>query len=186
VKTRSLSYGSTPQDPSDLEVINPLRGPDHFLGSGIRFNASEMSERRLYPEKPVVGVGALISDGERYLLIKRASEPDAGFWSVLGGLVEVGEKAEDAAVREAKEETGLDVEVVELLGVVDKIVRDDGGVKYHFVIVDYLATVKEGALTPASDALDAVWVAPEEFPRFELSPTLVELLKEVGIYPESC
>jgi 8-oxo-dGTP diphosphatase len=143
-----------------------------------------MSERRLYPEKPIVGVGALIQDGERYLLIKRAAEPDAGFWSIPGGLVEVGEKAEDAAVREAKEETGLDVEVVELMGVVDKIVRDeDSLIKFHFVIVDYLVTPKGGSLRAASDALEARWVKAEEISSYELSPTLVPLLRRLGLYP---
>ncbi len=143
-----------------------------------------MSKRRLYPEKPIVGVGALIQDGERYLLIKRAAEPDAGFWSIPGGLVEVGEKAEDAAVREAKEETGLDVEVVKLLGVVDKIVRDDNSlIKFHFVIVDYLVTPKGGSLRAASDALEAKWVKSEEIPGYEISPTLVPLLRRLGLYP---
>jgi len=143
-----------------------------------------MSKRRLYPEMPIVGVGALIQDGERYLLIKRAAEPDAGFWSIPGGLVEVGEKVEDAAVREAKEETGLDVEVVELLGVVDKIVRDeDSRIKFHFVIVDYLVTPKGGSLRAASDALEARWVKAEEIPGYEISPTLVPLLRRLGLYP---
>ncbi len=144
-----------------------------------------MSSRRIYPEKPMVGIGVLIRDGNRYLLIKRAAEPDAGLWSIPGGLVEVGERAADAAVREASEETGLDIEIVNILGVVDKMVRDeDSRIKYHFVIVDYLASPKGGLLKPSSDALDACWVKAEEFPRFELSPTLVELLKRVGIYPE--
>lgn len=142
-----------------------------------------MSRRRLYPEKPVVGVGVLIRNGDRYLLIKRAADPDAGLWSIPGGLVEVGERAEESAIREAREETGLDVEVIEALGVVDKILRDEESrVKYHFVIVDYLATIKEGTLKPASDAVDAHWVRAEEFPSYELSPSLVELLKRVGLY----
>jgi len=144
-----------------------------------------MSNRRLYPEKPMVGVGVLIRDGDRYLLIKRAADPDAGLWSIPGGLVEVGEKAVESATREAQEETGLDVEVVEILGVVDKIVRDEEfRIKYHFVIVDYLAVPTGGSLIPASDALDARWVVPEEITGYELSPTLVELLKRVSIYPE--
>lgn len=148
--------------------------------------ATEMSKRRLYPERPVVGVGALIQDGDRYLLIKRAAEPDAGFWSVPGGLVEVGEKAEDAAVREAKEETGLDVEVVELLGVVDKIVRDeDSLIKFHFIIVDYLVRPKGGSLRAASDALEAIWVKAEEIPAYDLSPTLIPLLRRLSLYPDA-
>ena len=145
-----------------------------------------MSRRRLYPEKPMVGVGVLIRDSDRYLLIKRAAEPDAGLWSIPGGLVEVGERAVEAAVREAKEETGLDVEIEEVLGVVDKIVRDDDSrIRFHFVIVDYMATRKGGSLEASSDALDARWVRADEFPGYELSPTLVELLKRVNLYPGS-
>lgn len=144
-----------------------------------------MGSRRLYPEKPIVGVGVLIRDEERYLLIKRAAEPDAGLWSIPGGLVEVGEKVAEAAVREAREETGLEIGIIDVLGVVDKIMRDGTDkVKYHFVIVDYLAALKGGSLEPASDALDARWVKAEEFPNYELSPTLVELLKRVNLYPE--
>jgi 8-oxo-dGTP diphosphatase len=144
----------------------------------------DMTRRRLYPERPMVGVGILIRRGDRYLLIKRAADPDAGLWSIPGGLVEVGERAADAAVREAREETGLDVEVVEILGVVDKIIREGGRVKFHFVIVDYLAEPRGGALEASSDALDAVWVGAEDFPRYELSSTLVELLRRVGLYSE--
>jgi len=144
-----------------------------------------LSRRRLYPDTPMVGVGVLIRDGDRYLIVKRAAEPDAGLWSIPGGLVEVGERASDAAIREAKEETGLDVEIVDLLGVVDKIVRDEASrVKFHFVIVDYLAEPRGGSMKAASDALDACWVKAEELPDYELSPTLVELLRRVGIYPE--
>ena len=145
-----------------------------------------MGSRRLYPEKPMVGVGVLIRDGERFLLIRRAADPDAGLWAIPGGLVEVGEKAADAAVREAQEETGLEVEVADVLGVVDKIVKDEAlRVKYHFVIVDYLASPKGGSLMPASDALDARWVRAEDFQNYELSPTLIDLLKKIGLHRES-
>ena len=144
----------------------------------------DMSGRRLYPEKPLVGVGVLIQDGDRYLLIKRASEPDAGLWSVPGGMVELGERAAEAAKREVMEETGLDVEIVEVLGVVDKIVEGDGDrIKFHFVIVDYLAHPVGGSLEASSDALDARWVKAEDFRDSEMSPTLVELLKRIGLYP---
>lgn len=133
----------------------------------------------------MVGVGVLIRDGDRYLIVKRAVEPDAGLWAIPGGLVEVGERAADAAMREAKEETGLDVEITGILGVVDKIVRDeDSRIKYHFVIVDYLATPTGGSMRAASNALEARWVKAEELPGYKLSPTLVELLRQVGIYPE--
>lgn len=144
-----------------------------------------MSGRRLYPKKPLVGVGVLIRDGGRYLLIKRAADPDKGLWSIPGGMVEIGERTQDAAVREAKEETNLDVEVVEVLDVVDKIIRDeDRRIKYHFVIVDYLAKFVGGELKASSDALDARWVKPEEFREYDLSPTLVLLLRRIGLYKD--
>lgn len=143
-----------------------------------------MSRRRLYPEKPMVGVGVLIREGDRYLLIKRAAEPDAGLWSIPGGLVEIGERGKEAAVREAEEETGLRVEIERVLGVVDKIIRDKASrIKYHFVIIDYLAKPRGGSLRAMSDALEARWVRDEELTDYELSPTLVELLKRVDLYP---
>ena len=144
-----------------------------------------MSRRRLYPERPLVGVGVLIREGDRYLMVKRGAEPDAGLWSIPGGLVEVGERTSDAAVREAREETGLDVDIVDVLGVVDKIVRDEARrVKYHFVIIDYLGEPRGGSMRAASDALEARWAKAEELPGYELPPTLVELLKRVDIYPD--
>jgi len=141
---------------------------------------------RLYPGSPIVGVGVLIEEDGRYLLVKRAAEPDAGLWSIPGGLIEVGEKAADAAVREALKETGLSVEIMNRVDVVDKIVQDDDGdVRYHFIIIDFLARPLSGEMKPMDDALDAAWAAPEDFIKYELTPTLVELLKRIGIYPES-
>jgi 8-oxo-dGTP diphosphatase len=143
-----------------------------------------LSPGRLYPERPMIGVGVLIRKGEEYLMIKRASEPDKGLWSVPGGMVELGEKAEEAAVREAEEETGLTVEILEDLGVVDKIVRDESGrVKYHFVIIDYLAEPFSGEMHHHDDALDASWVNPRDFRKYQMSPTLVELLQRLNLYP---
>src|SRR4030067_637782 len=102
---------------------------------------------RLYPERPIVGVGVLIEKDGRYLLIRRAADPDKGMWSVPGGLVEVGERVRDAALREALEETGLRVELVDRLGVVDKIMRDDEGrVRDHFIIVQFLARIVGGGV----------------------------------------
>jgi len=141
---------------------------------------------RLYPGRPIVGVGVLIEEDGRYLLVKRAAEPDAGLWSIPGGLIEVGEKAADAAVREALEETGLSVEIMNQVDVVDKIVRDDDGdVRYHFIIIDFHARPLSGEMRPMDDALDAAWAAPEDFIKYELTPTLVELLKRIGIYPRA-
>ena len=117
-------------------------------------------------------------------MIERAAEPDAGMWSIPGGLVEVGEKAADTAVREAMEETGLTIEIVDRIGVVDKIVRDaEGEVKYHFIIIDFLAKPLNGDVTPMDDALDAVWVTPDRFTRYNLTQTLIELLRDLGLNP---
>jgi len=140
--------------------------------------------RRLYPGRPIVGVGVLIEEDGRYLLVKRAAEPDAGLWSIPGGLIEVGERAEEAAAREALEETGLTVEMLGRIDVVDKIVRDpDGDVRYHFIIIDFLARPLGGEMRAMDDALDAVWVTPGEFTGYQLTPTLVELLKRMRLYP---
>lgn len=141
-----------------------------------------MSSRRVYPKKPLVGVGILIRQGDKYLLIQRAAEPDKGLWSVPGGMIEIGERSTEAAVREVYEETGLAVEILRILDVIDKIIMDENKVKFHFVIVDYIAEYKSGTLKASSDALNARWVTAEEFRDYELSPTLMVLLKKIGLY----
>ncbi len=146
-----------------------------------------MSDKRLYPERPMVGVGVLISDKDRYLIVKRGKDPNSGLWSIPGGLVEIGERVSEAAVREVKEETGLDVNLVRVIGVVDKIIRDgDSNVKYHFVIIDYLAEQRTGILKAASDALEAKWVKADELTRYDLTPSLVELLIGCGYIRNDC
>jgi len=143
-----------------------------------------MSRRREYPTRPITGVGVMIRDGERYLLIKRAANPDKGLWSVPGGLVEVGERIEDAALREAMEETCLEVELVERLGVVDKIELDDEGeVYYHFVIIQYLADMVSGEMCPMDDALEAEWVTLDQLKDYNLTNSLKDFLIEIGMYP---
>lgn len=139
--------------------------------------------RREYPFRPIVGVGILIKHGEEYLLIRRAAEPDRGLWTIPGGLVEVGERVKEAAVREAREETGLEVEIRDTLDVIDKIVRDEEDrVKYHFIIVDFLAVPKGGVMKASSDALEARWVRREEFRRYPLTETFKLLLRRIGLW----
>ena len=126
----------------------------------------------------------MIRDGERYLLIKRAANPDKGLWSVPGGLVEVGERIEEAALREAIEETCLEVELVKRLGVVDKIELDEQGkVYYHFIIIQYLADVLGGEMCPMDDALEAEWVTLDQLKDYELTNSLKDFLIEIGMYP---
>ena len=144
-----------------------------------------MSPKREYPTFPIVGVGVLIQKEDEYLLIKRAANPDKGLWSVPGGLVEVGERAVDAAVREALEETGMVVDVRERLGVVDKIEYDDEGrVRYHFVILQFLAYPVRGVMKPMDDALDAVWVTREQLRDYEITGSLKRFLLDIGLYPD--
>lgn len=118
---------------------------------------SKFDGSRHRPTRPFAAVGAVvINDQDQVLLIKRGKPPRKGEWSLPGGAIEVGETIEMAVVREVKEETGLDVVVQKWLMNVDSVMRDeDGTVAYHYVLLDYLATVKGGALAPASDALDA-------------------------------
>ena len=143
-----------------------------------------MSRRREYPTRPIVGVGVMIRDVDKYLLIKRAANPDKGMWSVPGGLVEVGERHQDAAIREALEETCLKVEIVERLGVVDKLEYDkEGKVFYHFIIIQFLADVIGGEMCPMDDALDAVWVTLDQLKDYELTKSLKDFLIEIEMYP---
>jgi 8-oxo-dGTP diphosphatase len=95
--------------------------------------------KREYPDSPLVGVGAIIIEDGRVLLVKRGHPPLEGEWSIAGGVLELGETLREAAVREAREETSLTVEPAELLGVYDRVLRDDSGrTLYHYVLVDFL------------------------------------------------
>ncbi|MCC6161908.1 MAG: NUDIX hydrolase [Acidobacteria bacterium] len=114
--------------------------------------------QRLYPSRPIVGVGGVIVDGDRVVLIKRKYEPLALRWSIPGGTLEVGESLEDGVARELREETGLAVQVGAVIEVFDRILHDeDGRVKYHFVLVDYLCVPVSGTLMPGDDVSDAEW-----------------------------
>ena len=115
--------------------------------------------KRVYPDQPVVGVGAVIIKGSTIALIKRGNEPAKGKWTIPGGLVELGESTEDAVIRETKEETGLEVANPRLMDVVSNVDFDDSGkIKYHYVIIDYLVHVRAGKADAASDAVELLWV----------------------------
>jgi len=125
---------------------------------------------RKYPDRPIVGVGAVIIDGDRVLLVKRAHEPLKGEWSLPGGAVEVGESLEAALLREVREETCLDVTVGPVVEVLDRIGRDaNDRVEYHFVIVDYLCRVAGGTATCGSDAEDVEWARRDDLARYRLT-----------------
>ena len=118
---------------------------------------------REYPDRPIVGVGAVVIENGRILLVRRASPPRVGQWSLPGGAQEIGETYAEACAREVREETGLEIEILGLIDVVDSIARDDSGqVKYHYLLVDLLARPSGGTLKAGSDVADVRWFAPEE------------------------
>jgi 8-oxo-dGTP diphosphatase len=130
--------------------------------------------KREYPESPLVGVGAVIVDGhgeeKRVLLIRRGTPPLLGEWSLPGGVLECGETLRDAVAREAREETGLVVETGEMLGVYERVIRtDDGRVRYHYVLIDFLCRRTGGDLKAGSDAADVQWFTRDELPALNLA-----------------
>jgi len=136
--------------------------------------------KRLYPKKPLIGVGAVIVCNGRILLEKRKGEPGKGKWSIPGGLVELGERAEQTVIREVREETNLEVENPELIDVVDSITFDeDGRIKYHFVIIDYFVKLKGGTVKAADDAAELKWVPFSEVEKYDLTRTFKEFFERI-------
>jgi 8-oxo-dGTP diphosphatase len=135
--------------------------------------------KREFPDLPLVGVGAIIIDGDRVLLVKRAHPPIQGQWSIPGGVLEVGEMVREAAVREAREETGLIVEPGELLGVYDRILRDaERRVQYHYVLIDFLCRPAGGELLAASDAAEVQWFGRKELHPLQLAEDTSEVIQK--------
>jgi ADP-ribose pyrophosphatase YjhB (NUDIX family) len=135
--------------------------------------------KREFPEIPLVGVGAIIIEDARLVLVKRAHPPLQAEWSIPGGVLEVGELMRQAAVREAREETGLTVEPGELLGVYDRIVRDaDERVQYHYVLIDFLCRRVAGDLAAASDAAEVRWFGQEELAVLNLAEDTLDVIQK--------
>jgi len=137
--------------------------------------------RREYPSHPIVGVGAVIVQDGRLLIVKRGVEPGKGKWSIPGGAVDLGEDVRDAVVREAKEECGLDIKIIEdrPMDAVDSIFIDkEGRFKYHYVLFQFLVHPKGGTLKPSSDVLDAKWVPLEEVEKYDLTKSFRVFFKK--------
>ncbi len=135
--------------------------------------------KRDYPDRPIIGVGAVIVSGDRALLVRRATEPLKGEWSVPGGMLELGEKLRDGAAREAFEETGLKVEVGDVLDVFDSIfIDDEGRTQYHYVLIDYLCRPQPGEAVPGSDVSEVLWVAESHLAAMNLRASIAQVVRK--------
>lgn len=145
-----------------------------------------MASSREYPERPVVGVGGVIIEQGRALLIRRGSEPLRGEWSIPGGTLELGETLETGVTRELREETGLETRVLELIEVFDRIFTAEGKIasdtekhpRYHFVIVDYLCERLGGEARAGSDVTDVAFAGEDELPQYHLTETALRILRK--------
>jgi mutator protein MutT len=132
---------------------------------------------REFPDRPIVGVGGVVVQDGQVLIVKRAHEPRKGEWSLPGGIVELGETLVEALKRELKEETGLEVDVGDVVEVFDRVHRLDGRIQYHFVIVDYLCRPIGGTLCASDDAEDVAWVASGEIERYGVNEFAARVIR---------
>jgi 8-oxo-dGTP diphosphatase len=139
--------------------------------------------RREYPDAPIIGVGAVVIDDGKVLLVRRGQEPLKGEWSLPGGALELGETLREGVVREVLEETGLTVVPVAIVEVLDRITLGEatGRVRYHYVLVDFLCEVAGGTVRGGSDAEEARWVPREELHEqgcYRLAPVTVRVIEK--------
>ncbi len=144
---------------------------------------------RDYPERPIVGVAAVVIENDRVALVRRGRPPAYGEWSLPGGAVELGETLEKAVVREAGEEIGLEVEVLELVAIMDRIFLDkDGQVQFHYVLLDFLCRKTGGKLLASSDAISCAQIPFSALDRYKLTKETREVINRAfqrlnGAYP---
>jgi 8-oxo-dGTP diphosphatase len=138
------------------------------------------SVRREYPEAPIVGVGAVVIDGTKVLLVRRGNEPLKGEWSLPGGALEVGETLQQGVVREVLEETGLTVTPAGVVEILDRIVRDEESerVRYHYVLIDFVCRVIGGSPLVGSDADEVRWVDRAALDEYQVAPVTVRVIEK--------
>jgi ADP-ribose pyrophosphatase YjhB (NUDIX family) len=136
-------------------------------------------ESRRHPTRPFLGVGALIFEDGNLLLVERAKEPLKGYWSLPGGIVEAGEKLEDAIRREVLEETGLEVEPLSIFEIFERIIPDAAGLaEYHYVLIDYLCRPVGGKLQAASDVSGVAWVPERKLRDYRLTEGTLPVIEK--------
>ena len=136
------------------------------------------NDSRRYPEHPYIGVGGLVFDGGRVLLVERGKDPLKGWWSLPGGILETGERLGEGVKREVAEETGLEVEPYEMFEIFERILRDDEGrAEYHYVLIDYLCRVTGGEARAADDAAELAWVKREELRGYRITAGTLEVVE---------
>ena len=131
-----------------------------------------------FNNKPMIAVGVLVINKNKALIIKRGEEPNKFLWSIPGGLVEIGEELEEAAIREVKEEIGIDVKIEQMIGVFNCINRNKNEIEYHYVIIDYVAKEFTGSIKTNKEILDFKWVKFNELNKYELTNTTRDLFRE--------
>jgi 8-oxo-dGTP diphosphatase len=145
------------------------------------------SDGRRYPARPVLGVGALIFEDRRVLLVERGKQPLAGYWSLPGGVVETGERLEDALVREVSEETGLDVTADSIATVFERIMSDaSGACEYHYVLVDFYCTITGGELRPGDDSARVAWFPIDALVALLMTEGTREVIEACCARPATC
>ncbi len=138
-----------------------------------------MSGSRQYPDRPILGVGAIVLDGDRILLVERGREPLKGYWSLPGGMLETGETLHEGVKREILEETGLLIQPLRIAEVFERIMRDaEGKAEYHYVLIDYLCLVTGGELVAGDDVSRAEWVPRKELPGIKLTEGTLPVIEK--------
>jgi 8-oxo-dGTP diphosphatase len=136
-----------------------------------------MHERREFPEHALVGVGGVVISNGRVLLVRRGAAPLEGQWSIPGGLIEIGETLVAGVRRELLEETAIEVRVLDLIEVFERISLDASGkARHHFVVLDYLCEMLGGKAHAGSDAIDIAWATPEELEKYSLSEAATRVI----------
>ena len=138
-----------------------------------------MSDDRRYPRHPLLGVGALIFEGDLILMAQRGKPPLMGMWSLPGGLVEVGESLENAVRREVREETGLEIQPLGVLEIFERIMRDaEGAAEYHYVLIDYVCRVTGGELCAGDDVSRVEWTARQELEKLSITEGTLAVIEK--------